>query len=343
MITSLGFHPLANILPLLDEKELAELVTSIEASGKLLEPITLHEGKILDGRNRYLACMQLGIEPETQEYIGNDPIGFVCGKNLNRRHLTASQRAMIMAEYAKLKNGTNRYTLASQCCEASLTRKQAAEKAGVAPRTIDDAKVVLANGTPAEIADAKTGEASVASIAKKVRQRKKKDRRSGPRLIVPEGYSCLSDAIRHGISLERDGAPVEEVSKRLGMFSYRLARDIVLLSERNDLSAGDATAVRHALIDLDERRQVSHLQKTVRKIATKIWGQRGNRYKSEKSRSDAFCNAVSFVLTTCSTAAEITIPHLGGLVRKEALASLQEAIAALKSLQLRLRKESGNG
>jgi hypothetical protein len=43
------FHRYANLFPLMEGPEFAELVEDIRANG-LHEPIMLHEGKILDGR-----------------------------------------------------------------------------------------------------------------------------------------------------------------------------------------------------------------------------------------------------------------------------------------------------
>lgn len=60
---------------------------------------------VLDGRNRYMAARDLGIEYPFCEYEGNDPLGFVISKNLKRRHLNESQRAMIAASLAKLTVG----------------------------------------------------------------------------------------------------------------------------------------------------------------------------------------------------------------------------------------------
>jgi hypothetical protein len=101
----LKFHPLANIFPLMEGQEFESLVEDIRAANGLHEKITLYEGCILDGRNRYRACKALGIDItalEFDEYDGSDPLGFVISLNLARRHLSESQRAMIAAQCANI-------------------------------------------------------------------------------------------------------------------------------------------------------------------------------------------------------------------------------------------------
>jgi ParB-like chromosome segregation protein Spo0J len=56
----LEFHPLADVLPLIEGAKFDELVASIKANG-LREPIVTLDGKIIDGRNRYRACLAAGI------------------------------------------------------------------------------------------------------------------------------------------------------------------------------------------------------------------------------------------------------------------------------------------
>ncbi len=100
-------HLYANIFPLLEGEALDSLVDDIRANG-LLEPITIHEGLILDGRNRYRACEAAGIEPQFLKFDGDDPLGFVLSLNVHRRHLSESQRGMVVAKLETLKHGGDR-------------------------------------------------------------------------------------------------------------------------------------------------------------------------------------------------------------------------------------------
>jgi len=51
---NLEAHELANLLPMIDDANFANLKADIEKNG-VLEPILIFEGRILDGRNRYRA------------------------------------------------------------------------------------------------------------------------------------------------------------------------------------------------------------------------------------------------------------------------------------------------
>ena len=104
------FHPAANLFPLVEQQVLAELAADIVANG-LIEPIWRHrDGRIIDGRNRWLACEMAGVECRHRTYTRDDEtiVAFVISKNLHRRHLTTDQRAAIAADIANLKQGPGR-------------------------------------------------------------------------------------------------------------------------------------------------------------------------------------------------------------------------------------------
>ena len=97
------FHPAANIFPLMAEDEFARLVGDITVNGQL-EPIWLDsEGRIIDGRNRYMACLLAKVQPITKTWTGSGSVvDFAVSLNLHRRHLTPSQRACVATEMLPL-------------------------------------------------------------------------------------------------------------------------------------------------------------------------------------------------------------------------------------------------
>ena len=138
------YHELANLFPLMDESQYSDLVADIKENG-LVESIVLHEGKILDGRNRYNACNDAGVEPNFVVYEGEDALCYVISLNLNRRHLNEGQRAMIGARLANMKSGT-RTDLTSGKSALGLSNKDASDKLNVSERIIKSAKKVQKEG-----------------------------------------------------------------------------------------------------------------------------------------------------------------------------------------------------
>ncbi len=98
MSHTLKAHPLAGAFPEMQAIEFEALKLDIKENG-LKEPIIVFEKKILDGRNRYRACAELGITPKTRQFRGGDEKAseFSASANLMRRHLKQSQKAMIIA------------------------------------------------------------------------------------------------------------------------------------------------------------------------------------------------------------------------------------------------------
>lgn len=93
---ALELHPLCTLFPRLTGVEFEALKADIVANGQR-EPVVVHEGLVLDGGNRYRACIEAGIEPRLKEFDGADPVAFVLSANLHRRHLTPGQQAAIVS------------------------------------------------------------------------------------------------------------------------------------------------------------------------------------------------------------------------------------------------------
>jgi hypothetical protein len=116
-MTSLTFHPLADIFPLMEGAEFEELVADIKANGQHAR-IVLKDGMVLDGRNRYRACCKLGIEPSfaCETYSGQimDPAAYVISANIHRRHLTADQKRELIGKVIAAKPEASDRQIAKQ-------------------------------------------------------------------------------------------------------------------------------------------------------------------------------------------------------------------------------------
>jgi hypothetical protein len=89
-------HPLCALFPRMSDEQLDELAQDIAANG-LRRKIVLFDGKILDGGNRYEACIRAGVAPRFEPFVEANALAFVLGENLRRRHLTVGQQAVIVA------------------------------------------------------------------------------------------------------------------------------------------------------------------------------------------------------------------------------------------------------
>jgi N6-adenosine-specific RNA methylase IME4/ParB-like chromosome segregation protein Spo0J len=164
-MTDYDLHDLCKLFPPMPEDQFNSLIDSIRDHG-LLTPIMLHDGKILDGRHRYKACINLNIEPSFEEYEGDDALGYVIALNLSRRHLDESQRAMIAGRISNLKDGQRKVTGAS-IGAANISQIEAASQLGVGRMSVQRARKVLDKGTP-ELAEAVDSGQIAVSVAAKI-------------------------------------------------------------------------------------------------------------------------------------------------------------------------------
>jgi ParB-like chromosome segregation protein Spo0J len=168
-------HPIASIFPRLDDAGIDALAMDIKANSQH-DPIVLFEGKILDGVNRYEACRRAKIEAKTCEYGGPDPIGFVLGANLYRRHLDPSQRAMIGARLIDLELGANQTTKGS-----GTSIEVAAELVKVGRASIERARMVLRSGDPELIKEVEEGKTSVHKASQTTKTKSGRGTRTKPK------------------------------------------------------------------------------------------------------------------------------------------------------------------
>jgi hypothetical protein len=167
----LTLGPLCEIIPPCTDTEFTELKEDMKQNG-LRVPIKLFQTRILDGRSRYKAYSELWdegrrIELRTETFTGShdEAIAYVISMNVKRRHLKPSQRAVIAARLVTTRLGGDR----SVKLPTEITQEDVARLAGVATKTVTDAKKVLED---TELTNkVLSGEMAVGKAAKQIRQR----------------------------------------------------------------------------------------------------------------------------------------------------------------------------
>lgn len=181
-VTEYEFHPLADIFPLLESDELESLADDIKQNG-LQNDIVLFEGKILDGRNRYIACELVGVEPRFSEYSDSDPISCVVSLNLKRRHLDESQKAMVAARIATMRQG-ERTDLELSAERRKVSQSESAEMLNTSERSVSRASKVLRDGVAELVSAVEQGKIPVTVAEKIAKQVKDAQKKTVAELIV---------------------------------------------------------------------------------------------------------------------------------------------------------------
>jgi len=210
-------HPHAERFPLLDGDAFAALVEDIRANG-LREPIVLTEdGQILDGRNRWRACHEAGVEPRTVIWRGSDAdaLRYVLSMNLHRRHLTPSQRAVIgldvlptfeaeakerQREHGKTAPGKSKDTSRKNALSVKAST-EAAKAVNVSTRYVEDAKK-LAQESPELLPDVRVGKLTLQEAKRQVRAQRQDAERE--RLLSnPPTSSRKLERLEEGVATYR--------------------------------------------------------------------------------------------------------------------------------------------
>ena len=151
------FHEAANIFPL-DDDNIASLADDIRTN-KQQVAIELLDGKVLDGRRRWLACKMAGVKPLTRTVAVADPVAYVLSLNLHRRHLSPTQLAMVGAraremydEAAKERMQRGKKSDPVENLPQGTARDAVGKAVGVSGKSIDHATKVLRHGSEKLIA-----------------------------------------------------------------------------------------------------------------------------------------------------------------------------------------------
>jgi N6-adenosine-specific RNA methylase IME4 len=176
----LAVHPLAELFPLIEGDEFLAMAEDIREHG-VRDRIELLDGAILDGRNRYNVLLHLAetgevlgpgwghragepLEPEHLEpdnawfhkfnrNVDGDPLPWVLSKNLKRRHLDESQRAMVAAKLKTMNVGrppSRDFEPAPDHIPpiGGISAQAAAAMLNVGTRSVERAAAVLKDGAP---------------------------------------------------------------------------------------------------------------------------------------------------------------------------------------------------
>jgi hypothetical protein len=148
--TTIPFHPLADIFPLMEGEEFDALVADIKANG-LREAIVLYDGMILDGRNRYHACRAAKAEPRFEKHFSehhsaDEALALIISKNIHRRHLKPETKNKILAELVAARPGMSDRQLAKEAGVSHPTIAKARKRAEATGKALPVAKRVGADG-----------------------------------------------------------------------------------------------------------------------------------------------------------------------------------------------------
>lgn len=243
-------HPVAALFPLMEGGDFAALVEDVLKNG-LLQPIWLHrDGTILDGRNRYRACLAAGIEAQFKTWAGPDSgiVQLVTSLNLRRRHLTEEQRAFIAADLASMTGGRpEKPSPTEEVSERPLvSRTEAASVMQVKPAALDRARTV-AKHAPELKEKVLSGDMSLTAAAKKAA-----DKKHAADAEAEEKRGRETDAVEKG----REVLKKKREAERLALIeaaARKLRSWLESYGEAAPLRSA-ASHVRVALAALDEER-----------------------------------------------------------------------------------------
>jgi hypothetical protein len=161
-------HPAAELFPLMEDERFAEFVEDIKEHGLLESIVVTPNGAVLDGRHRLLACRATNTEPRFTTHEGN-PWEYVISVNLHRRHLTDTQRAVVAGKMADRSPGERTSNASAEAFQAPPQR-EAAKLLNVSRSSVQRARTVMNQGTPAVTELVESGKVPLATAERVVRE-----------------------------------------------------------------------------------------------------------------------------------------------------------------------------
>jgi hypothetical protein len=167
-------HPAADVFPMMSDAEIAELGEDIKANGLMVPLLFSSQGEdhvLLDGRNRLEAMERVGITIETDRFGLPDryrgakaaksthtanPVAYIIGLNIRRRHLTKQQQAdLIVAAHKAAEDKPRQVGEVSNGGRGKVNETKAAivstaAEHGISKRTVERAMARAEGRKPAK-------------------------------------------------------------------------------------------------------------------------------------------------------------------------------------------------
>jgi ParB-like chromosome segregation protein Spo0J len=270
----LEIDPISAASPDLSGPSFDALKASIARHGRNIYPIVIQTNRIIDGRKRYRACHELGIEPYCIR-IADDADGreFARTLNLDRTHDTPSQKAMYGAKLAALAHGSNQFQLKSQAkagekvdgydisthSAAPLSNEQAAGIAGIAAITVKKARQVRREAAPEVTAAVERGELSLYAAQKIVAGTPKEEQaaRLAEVLTARRGASgrMVPGTLKSVVRQPRQPGAAAQIEKSITLMEHAAA-----------------VAEPHLDMDLSQwAERAARLEKFMRRFRRRVW------------------------------------------------------------------------
>ena len=259
----LGFHELATIFPPMTDEEYAALKADISVRG-VLQPIYVWRGEVIDGRHRYRACQELGLDPPVH-YVEDheEPEMLVLSSNMSRRHLNPGQRAIVISAF--LNGGDAHKSSRITDKPTTRTRSERAAIAQVHDNTMWKADVVVEFGDQNIIEKVKNGSIYLddafdavksARLAKKQAEKAAKERLTAEREVTFLTTATKSADTRSTASAAQAAAAAAE---RETTEQARAEQEMTLLKAAKQRMEQDPTITKLSAA-LKEQRRVAALE-----------------------------------------------------------------------------------
>jgi transcriptional regulator with XRE-family HTH domain len=223
------YHEICLWLPHKPET-VADITADMKANGfRPDRAIVTYEGKILDGRHRYEAALEAGVDPVFTEFSGDkqEAIKYVTSENVSRRHLNSKEKEYFYVKSAEFfgvqsrgGNGGNQYQRGNVSNDTiAPSREQRASEMGVGSATIarweKDRKEIVADEELAEKAKTSEGYQEAKKIVKKRRATKEEASKIAKLKSLGERSEAESGNVKRKLDKYRDlGVDVDLVESQ---------------------------------------------------------------------------------------------------------------------------------